>query len=134
MSNENAPEAGAPAETDAQSIMLKLIDDLNERRAHNMMGGGQAKIDKQHERGKLTARERLTLLVDDGSWVEMGLHGRPHFSQKTLEGVDAPADGVVAGYGKVDGRPVCVAAYDFTVLAGSMGLTGEIKLSRLRAL
>src|SRR3954454_234980 len=128
------PMSDAADTTELESTMLNLIDELNEKRAHNMMGGGEEKIAKQHERGKLTARERLTLLIDDGSWVEMGLHARPHFSQKTLEGVDAPADGVVTGYGRVNGRMVCVAAYDFTVLAGSMGYTGEVKLSRLRAL
>src|SRR6202043_4274418 len=58
----------------------------------------------------------------------------PHSSQRAMEGKDAPADGVVTGYGKVDGRLVAVAAYDFTVMAGSMGMTGEIKVSRLREL
>lgn len=133
MSTESTtPESAAANEV--QSAMQALIDELNEKRAHNMMGGGEEKIAKQHERGKLTARERLTLLLDEGSWVEMGLHSRPHFSQRSMEGVDAPADGVVTGYGKVDGRPVCVAAYDFTVLAGSMGYSGEVKLARLRAM
>ena len=66
--------------------------------------------------------------------MELGIHGRPHFSQRAMEGREAPADGVVTGYGKVDGRLVAVAAYDFTVMAGSMGMTGEIKVSRLREL
>lgn len=117
-----------------KSQMEELIDDLLARREHNKLGGGQAKIDKQHDRGKLTARERLDLLIDEGTWVELGIHGRPHFSQRALDGVDAPADGVVTGYGRVDGRMVCVGAYDFTVMAGSMGYTGEVKLARLRAL
>lgn len=117
-----------------ESQMEALVDELLAKREHNYKGGGEEKIAKQHERGKLTARERLDLLIDDGTFVELGLHGRPHFSQRALEGVDAPADGVVTGYGKVDGRLVCVAAYDFTVMAGSMGYTGEVKLSRLRAL
>ncbi len=117
-----------------KSRMEELVDELISRREHNLKGGGEEKIAKQHERGKLTARERLALLIDEGSFVELGLHGRPHFSQRALEGVDAPADGVITGYGKVDGRMVCVAAYDFTVMAGSMGYTGEVKLSRLRAL
>ena len=64
----------------------------------------------------------------------MGIHGRPHFSQRAMEGKEAPADGVVTGYGKVDGRLVAVAAYDFTVMAGSMGMTGELKVTRLREL
>lgn len=117
-----------------QSRMEELIDELLAKREHNLKGGGDAKIARQHERGKLTARERLDLLIDEGTFEELGLQARPHFSQRALEGVDAPADGVITGYGKVDGRMVCVAAYDFTVMAGSMGYTGEVKLARLRAL
>ena len=117
-----------------KSQMETLVDDLLARREHNYKGGGEAKIAKQHERGKLTGRERVDLLIDEGTFVELGLHGRPHFSQRALDGVDAPADGVITGYGKVNGRMVCVGAYDFTVMAGSMGYTGEVKLSRLRAL
>src|SRR4029450_5521153 len=89
---------------------------------------------RQHEQDKLTARERLALLIDDGTFVELGIHGRPHFSQRAMEGRDAAADGGVTGYGKMDGRLVAVAAYDFTVMAGSMGMTGELKVSRLREL
>jgi len=114
------------------SILRPLVDDLRERRERIKLGGGEEKIAKQHEREKLTARERLDLLMDDGTFVELGIHGRPHFSQKAMEGTDAPADGVITGYGRVDGRLVAVAAYDFTVMAGSMGMTGELKVGRLR--
>ena len=114
------------------SALRPLVDDLRERRERIKLGGGEEKIAKQHEREKLTARERLDLLIDDGTFVELGIHGRPHFSQKAMEGVEAPADGVVTGYGRVDGRLVAVAAYDFTVMAGSMGMTGELKVARLR--
>src|SRR5437588_9293889 len=62
------------------------------------------------------------------------MHGRPHFSQRAMEGREAPADGVITGYGKANGRLVAVAAYDFTVMAGSMGMTGEMKVARLREL
>ena len=62
----------------------------------------------------------------------MGIHGRPHFSQRSMEGKEAPADGVITGWGDVDGRPCCIAAYDFTVMAGAMGMTGELKVTRLR--
>jgi acetyl-CoA carboxylase carboxyltransferase component len=118
--------------TTVGSPLRTLVDDLHERRAAAALGGGEEKIAKQHEREKLTARERLALLVDEDTFVEMGIHGRPHFSQRAMEGVGAPADGVITGYGKVDGRLVAVAAYDFTVMAGSMGMTGELKVSRLR--
>ena len=97
-------------------------------------GGGRGRIDRQHEQQKLTARERLGLLIDAGTFTELGIHGRPHFSQRAMEGKQAPADGVITGYGKVDGRLVAVAAYDFTVMAGSMGMTGEMKVARLREL
>jgi acetyl-CoA carboxylase carboxyltransferase component len=120
--------------TTVGSPLRDLVDDLHERRRHIEAGGGPEKVERQHEREKLTARERLALLIDDGTFVELGIHGRPHFSQRAMEGVDAPADGVVTGYGKVDGRMVAVAAYDFTVMAGSMGMTGELKVTRLRDL
>src|SRR5688572_28008165 len=64
----------------------------------------------------------------------MGIHAKPHFSQAAMQGRDAPADGVITGYGKVDGRLVAIAAYDFTVMAGSMGMTGELKVGRMREL
>jgi acetyl-CoA carboxylase carboxyltransferase component len=109
-----------------------LTEQLHERREKAKLGGGEEKIAKQHERGKLTARERIKLLIDEGTFVEMGIHGRPHFAQRAMDGKDAPADGVITGWGDVDGRPCCVAAYDFTVMAGSMGMTGELKATRLR--
>jgi acetyl-CoA carboxylase carboxyltransferase component len=122
--------------TDAPSTSLlrPLADDLRARREQIKLGGGPEKIEAQHAQEKLTARERLALLIDEGTFVELGIHGRPHFSQRAMEGREAPADGVITGYGKVDGRLVAVAAYDFTVMAGSMGMTGELKVSRLREL
>ena len=65
------------------------------------------------------------------SW-RWGSTARPHSSQRAMEGVEAPADGVITGWGDVDGKTCCIAAYDFTVMAGSMGMTGEIKVGRLR--
>jgi acetyl-CoA carboxylase carboxyltransferase component len=121
-------------EATATSLLRPLADDLRERRAKIKLGGGAEKIAAQHAKDKRTARERLELLIDSGTFVELGLHGRPHFSQRAMEGKEAPADGVVTGYGKVNGRLVAVAAYDFTVMAGSMGMTGELKVTRLREL
>jgi len=124
----------APAETEhGEKTGLKgLVDDLHERRETAKLGGGEEKIAKQHERGKLTARQRVDLLVDPGTFVEVGIHAGPHFSQRAMEGKNAPADGVITGWGDVDGRPCAIAAYDFTVMAGSMGMTGELKMARLR--
>ncbi len=122
--------------TDAasSSLLRALAEDLRARRQRIRQGGGPDKVAKQHAEGKLTARERLELLIDEGTWVELGIHGRPHFSQAAMAGREAPADGVITGYGRIDGRLAAVAAYDFTVLAGSMGMTGEIKVARLREL
>jgi methylmalonyl-CoA decarboxylase subunit alpha len=116
------------------SILRPLADDLRERRERARLGGGEERIARQHEAGKLTARERIDLLVEPGTFTELGIHAGVHHSVRGLEGREAPADGVVTGYGKVDGRLVAVAAYDFTVMAGSMGTTGEIKVARLREL
>ena len=123
----------APLTEHGETSGLKpLVDDLHARRAKIKLGGGVEKIDAQHDKGKLTARERIDLLVDEGTFVELGMHGRPHFSQRSMEGREAPADGVITGWGDVDGRRCAIAAYDFTVMAGSMGMTGEIKVARLR--
>ncbi len=116
------------------SILRPLVEDLHARRAAARLGGGEEKIARQHAAEKLTARERLDLLLDAGTFTELGVHAGIHFSVRGLEGKEAPADGVITGYGKVDGRLVAVCAYDFTVMAGSMGMTGEIKVARLREL
>jgi acetyl-CoA carboxylase carboxyltransferase component len=116
------------------SLLRPLAEDLEARRAQIRQGGGPEKIAAQHAADKLTARERIALLVDDGTFVELGIHARPHFSQRAMEGKEAPADGVITGYGKVEGRLTAVVAYDFTVMAGSMGMTGELKVTRLREL
>jgi acetyl-CoA carboxylase carboxyltransferase component len=136
---EAAKEAESPAAPDEveageETGMKALVEGLHDRRRRAKLGGGEQKIALQHERGKLTARERIDLLVDGGTFVELGVHGRPHFSQRSMEGKEAPADGVITGWGDVDGRRCAIAAYDFTVMAGSMGMTGEIKVGRLREL
>jgi methylmalonyl-CoA decarboxylase subunit alpha len=116
------------------SMLRPLADDLRERRAALKLGGGQEKIDRQHAAGKLTARERVDRLLDAGTFTEIGIQAGIHHSVRGMEGKDAPADGVITGYGLVDGRHVAVCAYDFTVMAGSMGTSGEVKVTRLREL
>jgi acetyl-CoA carboxylase carboxyltransferase component len=127
-----APEAPDQVEAGEQTGMKSLVEDLHDRRAKAKLGGGEEKIALQHERGKLTARERIDLLVDPGTFIELGIQAGPHSSQRSMEGKEAPADGVITGWGDVEGRPCCIAAYDFTVMAGSMGMTGEFKVGRLR--
>jgi acetyl-CoA carboxylase carboxyltransferase component len=112
------------------------VEDLRARRQRNMAMGGPEKIARQHERGKLTVRERIDLLFDSGSFVEFGLlaHQQPIRGQPT-DPDGTPADGVVTGHGLIDGRQVWLIAYDFTVMAGSMGAVGEqYKASRVREL
>ena len=116
------------------SILRPLVEDLQERRAAARRGGGQERIDRQHAAGTLTARERIGLLVDAGTFTEIAIHAGIHHSVRGMEDRDAPADGVITGYGRVEGRQVAVCAYDFTVMAGSMGTTGEVKATRLREL
>ncbi len=112
--------------------MSTPIDDLHARRERIRLGGGEEKLARQHAQGKLSARERIALLIDEGTFVELGIHARPHYSHAAMAEIEAPADGVICGYGAIDGRLACVAAYDFTVMAGSMGTTGELKVTRLR--
>ena len=107
--------------------MKERVEDLERRRVEARAMGGPERIAKQHARGKLTTRERLDLLFDPGTFEELGLLGKQ-------PGVPSPADAVVTGFGRVDGRSVGVASYDFTVLGGSMGPTGEAKVARLREL
>jgi acetyl-CoA carboxylase carboxyltransferase component len=116
------------------SILRPLVEDLAERRAKAQLGGGEERIAKQHDQGALTARERLALLYDEGAFTELGIHAGIHYSVRGLEEKEAPADGVITAFGRVDGRLVACAAYDFTVMAGSMGMTGEQKVARLRDL
>jgi acetyl-CoA carboxylase carboxyltransferase component len=96
---------------------------LREIKQRALLGGGQEKIDSQHQRGKLTARERIDLLLDSGSFVE--LHG-------LLGHVDGHAgEGILIGNGTIDGRPVCVFSQDATVRAGAMGLRHGLKMYRI---
>ncbi len=113
--------------------MRELVKDLEARRAEVRKMGGEERVEKQHARGKLTARERLAAFFDDEVFFEVGMHGTQMGSAAGSSGKDRPpADAVVCAFGKVDGRMVCAAAYDFTVKGGSIGQTGEEKVTRLR--
>ncbi|HEX3769244.1 MAG TPA: acyl-CoA carboxylase subunit beta [Polyangiaceae bacterium] len=115
--------------------MRELVAELEARRAAARAMGGPDKVAKQHARGKTTARERLASLFDDGAFVEIGLHGTQMGLAAGAGGDDKPAaDAVLTVFGKVDGRMITCAAYDFTVKGGSIGYTGEEKVTRLRAM
>ena len=112
--------------------MRDLVEDLEKRRAVAKEMGGERRITRQHEKGKLTARERLGLLLDDGSFQELGTHGTHHSGFTPIDPAKAACDGVICGTGHIDGRLVACALYDFTVMGGSIGYTGEVKVTRMR--
>lgn len=102
-------------------MSVNKLDDLRQRREAIIAGGGAKRIAKQHESGKLTARERLNLLFDENTFVELDAYVKHRCTNFGMEKVDAPAEGVVCGYGKVDGRLVYAYSQDFTVVGGSLG-------------
>jgi len=112
--------------------MRDLVDELSAKRTRIRKMGGEEAVLRQHAAGKLTVRERLDLLFDPGTFAEIGIHATHAGIAPDLAGRETPADGVVAGFGRIDGRLASVIAYDFTVMAGSMGRTAEIKCNRAR--
>ena len=101
--------------------MEDRIEDLRERRERASKGGGEDRIESQHEKGKMTARERIDYFLDDGTFHEFDRF-RTHRNHKFgMEETKIPGDGVVTGYGEVNGRKVFVFAHDFTVFGGSLG-------------
>jgi acetyl-CoA carboxylase carboxyltransferase component len=116
-------------------LMREMVAELEARRARAREMGGADKIERQHARGKMTARERLAALFDDGVFFELGMHATQMGLAAGPDGKDKPpADGVLTVFGKIDGRMVCCAAYDFTIKGGSIGYTGEEKVTRLRSM
>lgn len=108
----------------------KKLQELRDIKAHLLQGGGPARAQKQHERGKLTARERMQLLFDNGEFTEYGIFAKPGTSLHGLDKMDAPGDGVITGFGKVNGRLTWAVAQDFTVLGGTMGENHCRKINR----
>lgn len=108
----------------------KLLEDLETRRQAIRSGADAEVLARVHAKGKLSARERIDVLLDPGSFVEMGLHGRSAHVQLRDR---TPADGLVAGHGTIDGRLVYVVSDDCTVLGGTRGRVGELKTARVRA-
>ncbi len=100
---------------------MNKLEDLKTKKAAIALGGGQKRIDAQHAQGKLTARERVDLLFDEGSFVEIDVFVSHRCSNFDMADKHAPGDGVVTGYGTVNGRLVFAFAQDFTVLGGSLG-------------
>ena len=105
--------------------------ELLAKRTSAMLGGGQERLDKQHQQGKLTARERVTLLLDEGTFNELGQLVEHRSTSFGLDKQKFPGDGVVTGYGKIHGRLVYVFSQDFTVLGGSLSETHAEKICRI---
>ena len=104
---------------------------LEEKLAKSRLGGGQQRIEKQHAKGKLTARERLHFLLDEGSFEEMGALVTHRTQDFGMEKEIYYGDGVVTGYGTINGRQVCVFAQDFTVFGGALSETHAEKICKI---
>ncbi len=111
------------------AIDPKLIEDLESRREKVILSGGQEKIDKRHAKGDWTARERVSCLFDSDSFTEIGMHTRHHCSNFGMQKKYIPGEGVVCGFGLVDGRPVAAASSDFLAQGGSLGYMHAMKIA-----
>ena len=122
MTTQAAAELGGDHEpVPAPHTTAGKIADLERRRYEAVHAGSEQAVAKQHERGKLTARERIELLLDPGSFTEFDELARHRATDFGIAATRPYGDGVVTGYGTVDGRPVCVFSQDFTVFGGSLG-------------
>ena len=113
------------------SIQQNKIRELVERRATARLGGGQKRIEAQHQKGKHTARERLTMLLDEGSFEEFDMFVRHRCTNFGMDRTSYDGDGVVTGMGTIDGRLVYIYAQDFTVSGGSMSETMSQKICKV---
>ncbi len=111
--------------------MQDIIQQLEEKRAAARLGGGQKRIDAQHSKGKLTARERLALLLDDGSFEEWDMFKEHRCTDFGMAETKTPGDGVITGYGTINGRLVFVFSQDFTVFGGSLSETHAEKICKI---
>src|SRR5246127_2206549 len=114
------------------AIMKDILDKLEERRGRARAGGGKDRIDAQHRRGKLTARERIVLLMDKDSFEEFDMFVEHRSSEFGMEKTKIPGDGVVTGWGTVNGRTVFVFAKDFTVFGGALSESHAQKIIKVQ--
>src|SRR5579871_6064809 len=112
--------------------MKHIIERLAERRAEARLGGGERRIAAQHARGKLTARERLELLLDHGSFEEWDMFVEHRCDDFGMQETKVPGDGVVTGWGTVNGRTVFVFAKDFTVFGGALSESHAQKIIKVQ--
>ncbi len=107
------------------------LEELRRREKEALVGGGEARIQAQHDRGKLTARERIELLLDEGSFIELDRFVEHRCTDFGMEDQVIPGDGVVGGHGTVEGRPIYVYAQDFTVFGGSLAEAHAAKICKI---
>ncbi len=112
--------------------MKDIIQELERRRDIARLGGGERRIEAQHKRGKLTARERIDLLMDEGSFEEFDMFVEHRCTDFGMEDTKFPGDGVVTGWGTINGRVVYLFAKDFTVFGGSLSETHAKKINKIQ--
>ena len=112
--------------------MKAVIEELEQRRANARLGGGRKRIDAQHTRGKLTARERIDLMMEEGSFEEYDMYVEHRCVEFGMEKTKISGDGVVTGWGTINGRTVYVFAKDFTVFGGSLSETHAKKMTKIQ--
>ena len=111
--------------------MQNILKELEERRERARLGGGEKRIQSQHNRGKLTARERLELLLDEDSFEEFDMFVEHRCTDFGMQDDKVPGDGVVTGWGTINGRKTFVYAQDFTVFGGSLSETQAGKICKV---
>ncbi|MEH7177907.1 acyl-CoA carboxylase subunit beta [Neobacillus vireti] len=111
--------------------MYEKINELMDKKYKVELGGGDDRIEAQHNRGKLTARERIDLLLDEDTFVELNPFIQHRATNFGMDKIEAPGEGVVTGYGKINGRIVYVFSQDFTVFGGALGEAHALKISRI---
>ena len=112
--------------------MNEIIEELEKRRKNARVGGGPKRIEAQHQRGKLTARERIELLLDENSFEEFDMYVEHRCIDFGMEKNKIPGDGVVTGWGTINGRVIYVFAKDFTVFGGSLSKTHAEKITKIQ--
>src|SRR5512147_478171 len=135
LASHGMPLAGGisgPAMGRGKSAMKDILDRLEGRREKARLGGGKARIEAQHKRGKLTARERIELLLDKGSFEELDMFVQHRSNDFGMEKTKVPGDGVVTGWGTVNGRTVYLFSKDFTVFGGSLSEAHAQKIVKVQ--
>lgn len=114
--------------------MKNKLEELAEKKEAAKLGGGEQRIKNQHDKGKLSARERIDLLVDEGTFDEIGMFVKHRARDFGIEKQNYPGDGVITGFARIDGRPIAIFSQDFTVFGGSLSETHAEKIVKIMKL